>query len=109
MKILLDECVDQRFRHELTGHTVFTVPEAGWAGKKNGELLALASESYDVFITVDRNLYFQQNIAKLKLAVLVLVAPSNRLADLRSLGPQVLSELSIVKSGQVFFIPKQRN
>ena len=75
MRILLDECVDQRFRSELIGHEVFTVQEAGWAGKKNGELLSFAAQSYDAFITVDRNLYFQQNVGQLKLAVVVLVAP----------------------------------
>ena len=58
MKILLDECVDQRFRGDLFGHDVVTVQESGWAGKKNGELLALAAKTYQVFITVDRNLYF---------------------------------------------------
>ena len=71
MKILLDECVDQRFRKDLVGHDVVTVQEAGWAGKKNGELLGLASESYDVFLTVDRNLYFQQNRSTITIAVLV--------------------------------------
>lgn len=109
MRILLDECVDQRFRNELIGHEVLTVQEAGWAGKKNGELLSLASQNYDVFITVDRNLYFQQNFSKLNLAVLVLVAPSNRLADLKHLGSKVLLELAIVQPGQISFIPKQRN
>jgi predicted nuclease of predicted toxin-antitoxin system len=53
VKILLDECVGQRFRKELIGHEVITVPEAGWADKKNGELLALAATNYQVFITVD--------------------------------------------------------
>jgi len=56
VKILLDECVD--FRRDLVGHDVATVQESGWAGKKNGELLALAAKTYQVFITVDRNLYF---------------------------------------------------
>ena len=93
MKILLDECVDQRFRKELRGHAVSTVQEAGWAGKKNGELLSLASSDYDVFLTVDRNLYFQQNLVKLKISVLVLIARSNRLADLKPLTDEVLREL----------------
>ena len=54
MKILLDECVDRRFAKELPGHLVKTVPQVGWATKKNGELLALAENEFDVFITVDR-------------------------------------------------------
>lgn len=59
MKILLDECVDRRFAKEITRHEVVTVSQAGWAGIKNGELLTLAQEQFDVFVTVDRNLSFQ--------------------------------------------------
>ena len=107
MKILLDECVDQRFRRDLIGHEVITVREAGWARKKNGELLALAATTYLVFITVDRNLYFQQNFSNFNIAVLILEARSNRLADLRPLAKDVLSELSVLKPGQVSIIRKK--
>jgi len=86
VKILLDECVDQRFRRDLVGHEVITVQEAGWAGKKNGELLALAAKTYQVFITVDRNLYFQQNFSAFSIAVLVLSARTNRLGRLKAVG-----------------------
>jgi hypothetical protein len=108
LKILLDECVDQRFRKDLTGHQVETVQEAGWSGKKNGELLLLASKSYDVFITVDRNLHFQQNFSRFDIAVLVLAAQTNRLADLRPLAPSVLIELPVLKPGVVSVIPKSQ-
>jgi hypothetical protein len=64
VKLLLDECVDRRFAKELQGHFVKTVPQMGWATIKNGELLALAEKEFDVFITVDRNLSFQQNLSK---------------------------------------------
>ena len=107
MKILLDECVDQRFRRDLIGHEVTTVQEAGWAGKKNGELLTLAAKSRQVFITVDRNLYFQQNLQTFNIAVVILVARTNRLADLKSLAKDVLSELLALKPGEISFIPKQ--
>ena len=107
MRILLDECVDQRFRRDLVGHEVITVREAGWAGKKNGELLALAAKTYLVFITVDRNLYFQQNLSNFNIAVLILEARSNRLADPRPLAKDVLSELLVLKPGQVSIIPKK--
>ena len=100
MRILLDECVDQRFRTQLSGHQVFTVPEAGWAGKRNGELLTLAQHQFDVFITVDRNLYFQQNLSKFKIVVLILKAKTNKLADLQPLGPQVLMHLSRANVGE---------
>lgn len=98
MKLLLDECVDRRFANELQGHFVRTVPQMGWATIKNGELLALAEKEFDVFITVDRNLSFQQNLSKFSIAVLVLRATSNRLADLKPLAPKVLSTLpSLIK------------
>jgi len=106
VKVLLDECVDQRFRNELKGHDVTTVQEAGWAGKKNGELLTLAATKYEVFITVDRNLSFQQNLPNLNIAVLVLISHTNRLADLKMLTAAVKAELSELKPG-VTFIPKR--
>jgi hypothetical protein len=108
VKILLDECVDQRFRNELKGHDVTTVQEAGWAGKKNGELLTLAASKYEAFITVDRNLSFQQNLPNLNIAVLVLISPTNRLADLRLLTAEVMAGLRGVKPG-VSFIPKPKS
>lgn len=98
MKILLDECVDRRFAKELPGHFVKTVPQMGWATIKNGDLLVLAEKEFDVFLTVDRNLAFQQNLPKFNIAVLILQAHSNRLADLKPLAPKVLSVLpSLVK------------
>jgi hypothetical protein len=73
----------------------------GWSGIKNGELLSLAEVEFDVFITVDRNLSFQQNLPKFNIAILVLRAPSNRLADLKPLAPKVLSILSTLTKGRV--------
>ena len=99
MKLLLDECIDQRLAKDLEEHDVKTVPQIGWAGIKNGELLTLAEKEFDVFITVDRNLSFQQNLTKFNIAVLVLHAPSNRLADLRPLAPKILLALSTLKKG----------
>ena len=62
MKILLDECIDRRLAKEIEGHEVVTVPHVGWAGIQNGELLRLAQAQFDVFVTVDRNLPFQQHL-----------------------------------------------
>lgn len=104
MRILLDECVDQRFRRELPGHEVSTVQESGWAGKKNGELLALAAQRFEVFVTVDRNLFFQQNVTKLEVAVIVLSSRTNRLADLKPLAPKVLTALAKIKAGEISVI-----
>lgn len=63
MKILLDESLPARLAHELHGHKVVTVAEAGWSGKKNGELLKLAESKFDVFITIDQNLQYQVNLS----------------------------------------------
>lgn len=104
MRILLDECIDRRFARELPRHEVRTVPEAGWAGKSNGELLPLAESSFDVFVTVDRNLSFQQNMPEFSIAVVVLRANSNRLAELRRLAPRLLEVLPAAKRGEVTWI-----
>ncbi|MCA1990948.1 MAG: DUF5615 family PIN-like protein [Coleofasciculus sp. S288] len=100
MKLLLDECIDRRLGRELSGYDVRTVPQMGWAGTKNGELLALAEAEFDVFITVDRNLSFQQNLPQFNIAVLILQAPSNQLADLKPLAPQILPILPTITQGQ---------
>ncbi len=73
----------------------------GWAGIKDGQLLALAELEFDVFITVDRNLSFQQNLPYFDIAVIVLQASSNRLADLKPLAPTVLAILLTVIEGKV--------
>lgn len=99
MKLLLDECIDRKFAKEFAGHEVKTVPQMGWAGIKNGQLLALAAAEFDVFITVDRNLSFQQNLPQFNLAIIVLHAPFNRLADLKPLITQVLDILAIAAKG----------
>ena len=62
MRLLLDECIDRRLVNDLAGHEVRTAAQMGWAGFKNGALLTLAEKEFDVFITVDRNLSFQQNL-----------------------------------------------
>lgn len=75
------------------GHDVVTVSAAGWAGLKNGELLMRAVREFDAFVTVDTNLPFQRDVSAYTIAIIVLRAPWNRLADLRQLVPQLLSVL----------------
>src|SRR5215471_6480327 len=104
MRVLLDECVPRALRKELLGHEVKTVAEAGWAGVKNGELLQLAARQFDLLLTVDRNLEYQQNFAGLALAVIVVHAPSNDVAVLRPLMPAVLAAISGIKPGMVTHI-----
>ena len=94
MRVLLDECVDWRLSRDIVGHDVRTTRNMGWNTVKNGELLALAAAEFDVFVTVDRNLSLQQNLVSVPIAVLVLKARTNRLADLRPLIPQLLSAIA---------------
>jgi predicted nuclease of predicted toxin-antitoxin system len=100
VKILLDECIDRRLAREFVGYEMQTVPQMGWAGIKDGQLLVLAEAEFDVFITVDRNLSFQQNLLRFDIAVIVLQAPSNRLADLKPLAPEVVAILATVVKGE---------
>ena len=101
MRVLLDECVDARLAAELKEFDVRTVAEQGWTGVTNGKLLGLAAGSFDVFVTVDRNLSFQQHLPKFDIAVVLLRAPSNRLADLLPLIPSLGSVLPMAPRRQV--------
>lgn len=107
MRILLDECIDRRFAIEFPEHEVKTVPQMGWAGIKNGALIELAEDAFDVFVTVDRNLAFQQSIPSYDIAVIVLRAVSNRCKDLAPFGPKVIEALGNVGSGSVTFIERE--
>jgi hypothetical protein len=102
--VLLDECVDRRLAADIESHEVTTAPEAGWAGLTNGELLGRAQQQFDVLVTVDRNLPFQQDLSRFDIAVIVLRSPSNRLNDLRRLVPQLLAALPIAKRGETTWI-----
>jgi hypothetical protein len=101
---LLDECVDRRLAREIAGHEVTTVPNAGWASAKNGDLLALAQDKFDAFVTTDRNLAFQQRLPKFSIAVLILRARTNRLIDLQPLVPKLLEALPNARPGEVTWV-----
>src|ERR1700740_3357193 len=103
MKILIDECAPRALKASLAehGHECLTVQEAGWAGKSNGELLSLAETAFEVFVTLDTNLRYQQNLAGRRIAVIVMVAASNRLEQLRSLFPACAEALNTIKRGDV--------
>jgi predicted nuclease of predicted toxin-antitoxin system len=101
MRILLDESLPRTLALELTGHETQTVQKRGWAGLKNGELLRTASHEFQVLLTGDQNLEFQQNIATLPIAVIVLVAVSNRIETLRPLVPELLEALKVIRPGQL--------
>ncbi len=98
MRVLLDECLPRKLRRELPEHEVRTVLEAGWSGTRNGDLLRRAAAQFDVFITIDANIQYQQNTRDLPLAIVVLVAHSNDVEKLKPLMPQVRELLSKARS-----------
>jgi predicted nuclease of predicted toxin-antitoxin system len=104
MKVLLDECVPRRLRRELPKHQVLTVTERGWSGIENGELLSLAENEFDVFLTVDQNLTYQQNLRTFNIAIVLMVANSNRLRTLLPMMQQVREALEIIQSGDLIRI-----
>lgn len=97
MRLLLDESVPARLARALPLHEVRTVVGMGWSGVKNGRLLALAADGFDAFITVDKNLPYQQNLAALPVAVVVLDAPSNELHALLPLVPVLEARLTTLE------------
>src|ERR1044071_9273441 len=100
MKVLLDECVPRKLRRELQEHEVLTVTERSWSGMKNGKLLALAEAEFDVFLTVDQNLKYQQNLKAFKIGVILLVARNNRLKTLLPLMPEARETLENIRAGE---------
>ena len=105
MRVLLDECTPRFLKHHLPGQHISTVQEMGWAGLRNGNLLAAADGYFDLFITTDKNLRFQQNLKKYSFAVVLL--PSNRLSIVLSLITEIETALDSIKPGDfVEILPK---
>ena len=101
MRVLLDECVPRKLKTEHSEHEVVTVTQRGWSGIENGALLALAQTEFDVFLTVDQNLKYQQNLTAINIGLIVLVVRNNRF---KTLLPAVKSKLNSIKPGDVFWI-----
>lgn len=101
MRLLLDECVPKRLKQELRGHEARTVQEQGWAGIKNGALLKLANGQFDTLLTVDQGIEYQQYLSGLSISVVVMMAPSNDVDDLRPLLPSVEQALVQVPPGEI--------
>ena len=102
MKLLLDECVPRNLKSHLPGVECQTVPEAGLAGKKNGELLSLAERAgFQVFLTVDRGIEYEQNLQHRAIGVVVIHAKSSRLDDLLPHAPEILKALPSIQRGQL--------
>ncbi len=104
MKVLLDECVPRKLKRELPDHEILTVTERGWSGIKNGNLLALAAPEFDVFLTVDQNLKYQQNLKNFSIAIILLVARNNRFKTLLPLMPEAREPLNQITEGDFISI-----
>lgn len=101
MRLLLDECVPKRLKRELRGHEAKTVQDMGWAGIKNGALLQLANGQFDALLTVDQGIEYQQNLSGLSISVVIMMAPSNDVDDLRPLLPAVEKALAGLRPGEI--------
>lgn len=104
MKVLLDECLPKKLKRDIEADFVQIVPEAGWASKKNGELLRLAEVDFDVLFTNDQNIEHQQNLKNFNLAFVILVALTNDIADLQPLMPAANKALKIIRAGEIEYI-----
>ena len=104
MKVLVDECLPKKLKYEVDTDFVRTVPEMGWASTKNGALLRLAEQEFDVFLTNDQNLEHQQDLKRFNLAFVVLVAPTNDISDLRPLMPAANKAMKKVSAGEIIYI-----
>ncbi|MEI6168817.1 MAG: DUF5615 family PIN-like protein [bacterium] len=101
MKVILDECLPRRLARDLHSHTITTVPRQGWAGRKDSELLSLIRGEFDVFVTMDSNLIYQQALPADSLCVIVLHAPNSCYETLLPLIERLLDAINNAKPGRV--------
>lgn len=105
MKLLLDENLPKRLKSAFESHFCYTVSDMGWTGKKNGELLGLLIQhDFDVFITFDKNLQYQQNLAQIKVTIVILNAPDNTFPSLKLIVPEIISFLDSTPGVGIFEI-----
>jgi hypothetical protein len=105
MKILLDKCVAKRLKNLLPDHEVHTVVKHGWSGLKNGQLISSAiNGGFDLFLTIDKNLQFQQNIKKYDIIVVIFDSPSSDIEDLEKFIPAFNKSLALLKKGNAYLI-----
>jgi len=103
MRLLLDECVPRKLKalFVAAGHHCQTVQEAGWQGKKNGDLLARAERLFDVLLTTDSKMRHQQNMSDRAIAILILRSRSNSMRNLKPIVPQALAALASIEAAQI--------
>ena len=108
MRVLLDECLPRQLKQILVGHEVRTVREMGWGSTQNGALLTLAAvEGFQVFVTMDKNLRYQQHLPKYPVSVITLRARDNTLLSLQPLVPEVLDILPGTQPGEWYRVPRE--
>ncbi len=108
MRILIDECVHIGVKRAFSGHLVKTVAEIGWRSSKDGPLLTKAQDQFDVFVTIDRNLERQQNLAKRKMGIVIVRVPSDEIGYYEPLFEQLKAAAEKVGAGQVIYVRSPR-
>lgn len=103
MKILLDECVTRKLKPLLVGLEVFTVAEMGWNGLKNGQLIqAMLQDGFDILLTIDKNLEFQQNLKAYPIILVIFDAEKSKVEYLAKIIPAFKEGLPTLKKGKAY-------
>jgi len=100
MKILLDECVPFKLKSLLIGHHVYSVQMMGWDGVKNGDLIKLADSEFDLFVTIDKNLRYQQNLSRTRMSIILISVRDNKVATIIGRVPELLAALNTIVPSQ---------
>lgn len=100
-RILFDENLPRQLRRDLSEFTIRTVQEEGWGAYQNGELLRRAEAAFDVLLTADRRMQYQQNLASFSIGVVVIITPRLRLQELRSVLDPMRAAIESVRAGEI--------
>ena len=107
MKILLDECVTKKVKTFLGGHAVFTIGQMEWRGLKNGMLLKQAEQkNFDILLTIDKNISYQQNMANYNIAIVVLNTNNSNIETLQDYIPNFINQIKNFEKGKLYVIEK---
>jgi predicted nuclease of predicted toxin-antitoxin system len=103
-RVLFDENMPRKLRRDLPEFVIRTAQEEGWSAFKNGELLEHASATFDVLVTIDQRMRYQQNVARLTMGVVAIEVPDTRIAFLRRLVPEIRDAIERVNPGEVIVV-----
>ncbi len=107
MKILLDECVTKKVKELLLGHTVFTIGQMDWQGLKNGMLIKQAEQqNFDILLTIDKNISYQQNTSKYNISIVVLNCNNSTIESIKDYIPNFLEQANSFEKGKLYIIEK---